>query len=493
MEFVPPRRKALSEQELNRALESSNFESTTRASELLREQELLRLEDVENLRNWIADLRQDGSPDAIWALSRFVNGIFPQEIKVAKAIAPPLLTSEFSAISLKRARKRGHNSFSFYLQSIVTGIVVALLNLFVINWLAQSLLDAVIAIGVGVIIAHLLALVLKTHHLHPLLRSAAVFGGSGVYWAAVLLLGAIAIIYSSVYLGASEVFAEQLQFRDFRLDLLLVGLIILLFTQVSSRRIRKLIPVTLVILGLGWLVLNAKFSFPALELSVTTGALWGAIWVAVTTTAVVVYGQPHQKESPQTLGFSALVSIVFSILALGFLGESSQPGWSFIELITCFGLLAMLALSGLDLAGGVLGRLTGAAFIFGIALANLSSVLVAPMLSLLSCAVVLLLLDQLARRSGLHLSSLNTSHGIYGSFQFWSWLALAISTATGFEQVQLLWSSNPGFTSLELALMSGTSLGILFGLIRIPVVRIQDREIKNIEVSHPGSENLIGL
>ncbi len=52
---------------------------------------------------------------------------------------------------------------------------------------------------------------------------------------------------------------------------------------------------------------------------------------------------------------------------------------------------------------------------------------------------------------------------------------------------------NSDFSSLELALIFGLAVGFTFALLRIFVIRAQDREIRNVEIRNMNLDNLLGL
>lgn len=112
-------------------------------------------------------------------------------------------------------------------------------------------------------------------------------------------------------------------------------------------------------------------------------------------------------------------------------------------------------------------------------------------MALLCCALVLLLMDQLFRTSPLHVASLETSYGFYGSVSLTGSLALVIAGLSGTSFVTGLLPAV--FNHLEWSLIGGVVTGLVFGLTRIPIIRRQDREIKNLDSSSGNIENLLGL
>ena len=72
VEFEPPKRKALSDAELHRAITllGSSAEGLANSERLISEQASLREADSKALSQWITDLQADGSPEALSALRK---------------------------------------------------------------------------------------------------------------------------------------------------------------------------------------------------------------------------------------------------------------------------------------------------------------------------------------------------------------------------------------------------------------------------------------
>jgi hypothetical protein len=116
-----------------------------------------------------------------------------------------------------------------------------------------------------------------------------------------------------------------------------------------------------------------------------------------------------------------------------------------------------------------------------------------PAVSVLSALIILLFADQVFRRTPLHIPSLDTSYGFYGSFQPVTWLAFLVSAPLGVKAVQDLLVPNSYFTEHELALIFGLAVGVTFAILRIFTIRAQDREIRNVEIRNMNLDNLLGL
>jgi hypothetical protein len=154
-------------------------------------------------------------------------------------------------------------------------------------------------------------------------------------------------------------------------------------------------------------------------------------------------------------------------------------------------LFIALVYAGRDLAGGALGRFAGLALLVGLAFSPIAPEVAGVVLAVLAAAAALMLIDQLSRTSALHVASLDTSYGFYGSFSWSSWSALVLAGLMG---TPLITSLLPDLLNhLEWSFVSGLTVGIVIGLLRIPIVRRQDREIKNLDNSNVNIANLLGL
>jgi hypothetical protein len=124
-------------------------------------------------------------------------------------------------------------------------------------------------------------------------------------------------------------------------------------------------------------------------------------------------------------------------------------------------------------------------------LSPLGDLLSGSVIAVICSASVLVLFDQIIRRQPLHLASLDTSYGFYGSFQVLSWLSLLLAAVLGSESFTL--NLNGALTTSEWSLLIGVGIGILTALARIPTIRKQDAELENIDPRNSRLENLLGL
>jgi hypothetical protein len=74
-----------------------------------------------------------------------------------------------------------------------------------------------------------------------------------------------------------------------------------------------------------------------------------------------------------------------------------------------------------------------------------------------------------------------------------TWAALLVAAPLGVEQIQDLLLTGSTFTVHELAMIFGLAIGLTFALLRVFVIRAQDREIRNVEIRNMNLDNLLGL
>jgi hypothetical protein len=162
-------------------------------------------------------------------------------------------------------------------------------------------------------------------------------------------------------------------------------------------------------------------------------------------------------------------------------------------LVTLFAVFLALALSGRDLTSRAVGRWAAASFLLPVFALPILGYVNGPAVSVLAALIVLLFADQVFRRTPLHIPSLDTSYGFYGSFQLTTWLGLLTAAPLGVKSIQDLLVPNSYFTEHELALIFGLAVGFTFAVLRIFSIRRQDREIRNVEIRNMNLDNLLGL
>ena len=363
-------------------------------------------------------------------------------------------------------------------------MLLAVSSTLVLDWLSLSGISAILSVVTGLAIALVISVPLKRHLLHPILRAAAVFGGLGVYVFAALILGATSLFFIAAFDGHSEL-PELASVGPYSAIVIVLAAAATLVGQILPVRFGSA-AILLVSLAAAVLLVSNRFELD-LALTLQTGWYWGTASVAVVSTVLLLAGLPHTKVSwgsaawllPTATGFSLPLAF-----AVPYSVEFSLP-------VAVFALIIALVYSGRDLAGNVIGRLAGLAPLIGLALSPFADELSGVVMAMLVCSLTLMLLDQLFRSSPLHVASLNTSYGFYGSVTITGWLALTVSALSGTTFVTALLPDL--FNHLEWALLGGLISGLLFGLIRIPIVRKQDREIKNLDSSSGNIENLLGL
>jgi hypothetical protein len=152
-----------------------------------------------------------------------------------------------------------------------------------------------------------------------------------------------------------------------------------------------------------------------------------------------------------------------------------------------------MAFAGRDLTARAIGRWAGAAFLLPVLASPVLDFVNGPAVSVLAALLVLLFGDQLFRRTPLHIPSLDTSYGFYGSFQPVTWIGLICAALFGLAPIQAFLLPGSSFTTHEIALVFGLAIGLAFALLRIFVIRAQDKEIRNVEIRNMNLDNLLGL
>ena len=486
-EFERPRAKALSDAELARALQTfpSDANGLELAAKLMGEQQKLREQDSKELQAWIELLRARDDQQSRKILSESMASIFPAEqiVEVPEVIEPAVLTSQLPVITRRgRVSNRLRNSQTRRL--IVTAVLLAVSSSLVLDWLELQGLSAILSLVTGLLFALLISVPLKRHLLHPILRSAAVFGGRGVYAFSGLILGSTSLFFIAAFDGHSDL-TQLASVGPYSAVIIILVASAALIGQIVPVRFGSTL-ILLVTLGSFGLLISSEVE-PISDLTLQQGWHWGAASVAVVATIILLAGTPHTRISWGSAAWMLPATTLISLplfLLVPYSAELALP-------VAVLALMLGLVYSGRDLAGGALGRLAGLGLVFGLALSPLADWLSGVVMAILVCALTLMLLDQLFRTSALHVASLDTSYGFYGSVSITGWFAMTISAALGTPVFTALLPET--FNHLEWSLIGGLATGLLFGLMRIPVIRRQDREIKNLDSSSGNIENLLGL
>lgn len=486
-EFERPRAKALSDAELARALQTFPSDATgiELAGKLIAEQQKLREQDSQELQAWIELLRARDDQQSRKILSESIASIFPPEpVEVLGEVQePPTLTSQLPVIT-RRGRVSSRVRTGQTLRLLTTGMLLAASNVLVLDWLELDGLQAIAATALGLLAAIVVSVPLKRHLMHPILRAAAVFGGLGVYAFSGVMLGSTSLAFVVAFEGHSELS-----------DLAMVGpySAVLVVMLAGAALLGQLVPVRFGALAVfvptllsAFFLLSTGFEL-GLSTAFSPGWHWGVAAVAVVSTLILVVATPHAKLEWGSALWFVPVSIAVSSVLLMFTAYSTD----FALTAATFALMLGLVFSGRDLAGGALGRFAGLAMLIGLVLAPWADLLSGVAISLIACAFVLMLLDQLFRTSPLHIASLDTSYGFYGAIAITSWSGLLLSAFAGTTWFTSLLPD--AFNHLEWSLISGLAIGLLIAVLRIPIIRRQDREIKNVDSSSGNIENLLGL
>ncbi len=486
-EFERPRAKALSDADLARALQTFPSDATgiELAGKLIAEQQKLREQDSQELQAWIELLRARDDQQSRKILSESIASILPPEqVEVQRPTEePPTFTSQLPVIT-RRGKVSRRVRTGQLLRLISNAILLAVANFLVLEWLEIEGLSAILALTLGMVAATLISLPLKIHLMHPVLRAAAVFGGIGVYAFAGIILAATTLVFVLAFADHSEL-----------IDLAYLGpySAVLVALVAGAALLGQVIPVRFGSIAILLPTLTAAFFLvsqdvsPSFTTELSGGWYWGAASVAVVSTLILVIATPHTRINWASAAWFAPLTVVLTTAFGFFTAFSSDIALTALTVAIMLGLV----FSGRDLAGGALGRFAGLSLLIGLILSPWVDLLSGVTIGIVSCAFVLLLLDQLSRTSPLHIASLDTSYGFYGAISLVSWSALVLAGVAGTPWFTALLPDT--FNHLEWSLVCGLSIGILFGLLRIPVIRRQDREIKNVDSSSGNIENLLGL
>jgi hypothetical protein len=486
-EFERPRAKALSDADLARTLQTFPSDATgvEQAGKLMAEQQLLREQDSQELQAWIELLRARDDAQSRQILADSMASFFPTEPLQDQPVPkePAVLTSQLPVIT-RRGKVSNRVRNGQIRKLLVTAVLLAVSSTLVLDWLALSGLSAILSLALGLAIALIISVPLKRHLMHPILRAAAVFGGHGVYAFAGLILGATSLFFIAAFDGHSEL-PELASVGPYSAVVIVLVAAATMLGQLIPVRLGSGV-ILLASLGTAALLVSDQFEFNP-DLSLQPGWHWGVASVAVVATIILLAGLPHTKI---TWGSASWLLPATTLLGIP-LALAVPYSTDLALAVAVLGLMVGLVYSGRDLAGAGLGRLAGVALILGLAFSPLADLLSGVVMSILVCALTLMLMDQLFRSSALHIASLSTSYGFYGSVSTTGWLALVIAGVFGSQAFTELLPD--AFNHLEWSLVGGLVAGLVFGLLRIPIIRRQDREIKNLDSSSGNIENLLGL
>ncbi len=512
VEFEPPKPKALSDAELHRAITllGSSAEGLANSERLIAEQALLREQDSQALSSWIAQLQADGSAQALVALKKLALDVLPANIEpvepaeVASIAKPevPVFTSEITIIGRRQISRRNEISRKL-LPGIATWLLVGLVNLLIATWLELNSAEAFAAFAIGSIAAGVVLSFTKTHSLHPLIRSAALFGGWGVYLGAALAIGLSSLVLLE---GVLHIVEKDLLIQlipGYRTDVLVCALGALVFSQLLPRSWHWWSILIVAVTAIGILAFSGQipnqetgwFAYaPLSHSSFIPGDSfdweqvgWASFAVGLMTIVVLLFGVPHSQT--RAWSFTLQVPLVIGIsIGLVYLGQSWMAAVG-----TLFAVFLSMAFAGRDLTARAIGRWAGAAFLLPVLASPVLDFVNGPAVSVLAALLVLLFGDQLFRRTPLHIPSLDTSYGFYGSFQPVTWIGLICAALFGLAPIQAFLLPGSSFTTHEIALVFGLAIGLAFALLRIFVIRAQDKEIRNVEIRNMNLDNLLGL
>jgi hypothetical protein len=512
VEFEPPKPQALSDAELHRAITllGSSAEGLANSERLISEQAILREQDSKALSQWIAVLQADGSPQAIAALRKLALDVLPTNLEPVEPAAMadvtkpevPIFTTEIPIIGRRKISRRKEIARKL-IPGLATWLLVGLVNVLIATWLELTTPEAISSVIIGSCAAGIVLGFVKSHSLHPLIRSAAVFGGWGVYLGA-----ALAIAFTSLVLleGVLHLVEEDLMLSllpGYRTDVIVTALAALLLGQLLPRSwhwwlllVAGTAAASLILLSeQQFLFTRTWFAYAPLSGSVHAPidpvdwemVGWASFAVGLMTIVVLSFAVPHSQTRPWSFTLQVPLGIGISVGLLFFAPTALT------SMATLFAVFFALTVAGRDLTARPLGRWAGAAFLLPVIVLPVLDYVNGPAVSVHCALIVLLFGDQLFRRTPLHIPSLDTSFGFYGSFQVLTWAALLVAAPLGVEQIQDLLLPGSSFTVHELALIFGLAIGLTFALLRVFVIRAQDREIRNVEIRNMNLDNLLGL
>jgi hypothetical protein len=477
-EFEPPKAKALSEFELLKKLETfpSDDAGLKAAEALIAQQRQLRAQDQLALEAWIEAARASNDPQRRKALLDFVGEALPGSVPAPEE-PEAVLTSEISVVT-RKSRSKVRSRLSALIVNLASGLTVGIVLAAALLMLQFSGLSAGVGAAAGLVLGWVATTMLKSHALHPVLRAATVFGGRGVYLFGGLALSIPALLLVAELPAGSSYSAAMLGFYP-----AVAVLVVTLGVLIGQLIPRRLFFWILLALGIGSLATFPPFMQPgrlAFELDQALPAFGVAVFVSVVAR---LFMQPHINTGALGQASSAGIAIATSAGLLVFAVAND------LALIAAgLVLVVALSLSGRDLAESIVGRWAGLAPLAGLMLAPIATEVALSAALVLTTASLLLILDQLFRRSSLHIASLDTSYGFYGAFGFTAWAALVLSGISAYLPDLL------GFTlSVEIHFGIAAGLGLIFGLLRAPIVFRQDREIKLAGSDRGALENLLGL
>ncbi|MEY4328059.1 MAG: hypothetical protein RIR71_729 [Actinomycetota bacterium] len=512
VEFEPPKPKALSDAELHRAITllGSSAEGLANSERLIAEQALLREQDSAALGAWISELQGNGSPQALAALRKLALDVLPVNLEPVQPVdsveykepEAPIFTSEIPIIGRRKLSKR-KEIVRKLVPGVATWLLVGLVNLLIAAWLELNVSEAIWSVTFGSLAAGLVLSFIKTHSLHPLIRSASVFGGWGVYLGAALAIAftSLVVLEGVLHIVDSDLMISLIP--GYRTDVLLCALGALLLGQLAPRAWHWLLLLISSVAVVCLVVIYGEvaprtiewFAYAPLSGSVFLPPEpvdweqvgWASLAVGLMTIVIVSFSIPHSQT--RAWSFTLQIPLVIGIsVGLVLLGQSAIT-----SMVTLFALFLASTAAGRDLTARPIGRWAGAAFLIPILALPVLDYLNGLAVSVLVALIVLLFGDQLFRRTPLHIPSLDTSYGFYGAFQPITWIALVVAAPFGVEAVQQLLLPESSFTVHELALIFGLVIGLAFAILRIFVIRSQDREIRNVEIRNMNLDNLLGL
>lgn len=489
-DFERPKPKALSDAELTSALLQLRKQDgyLEKSEALLASQTLLRSADELALAAWQEEITQTLALEIIQTQgadeAQSVDSTQPEE---------PLFTSQISTVKPKsRSAKQiraGLYWFQFIGNLLLSGMVAGMLLL----WMGITGSNALLAGLVGSALSVVPLLILKVRIHHPLVRAATFLGSKSAYVGAIVFLLLASWLFSEISRGRNSITGYEFVEPNQWLVFVIAGVVALIAILVPLRLIKLLVGLASCV-AIVWILIETPLGFwENFPTELTNSWMIGAVAVFLVTATIQIFAQPHETRSAKSVIRSLPLTVLIIFLTISVLVLDPPQKQALVGLLVSSAVFLSLAATGRDIARTPVARLAALAFILPVLAFDILDAYGAMAIAGVSYFLIVALLDQLFRRTSLHIPSLGVGYGFYGAFQFTTWLGLAASltAAALYELGQLI--EIPGQSSLQVGFLIGLVAGTFFGFMRAPVVLRQNREIKLVEIHNNSSNSLLGL
>lgn len=501
--FLPPRRRALSEAELQKVLAElpADKKGLEKAQVILERQATLQASDSAELESWIARMRQIGDAKALRAVNQAL-GLEAAELEAVE-IDSTITSSELftSPISLSRkAQRKSRRTRNSLFITFVTWLAFAGLYSVVAGYSAFSLTDSLVGLASGLLILGFSKFSLITHSNSAFYRSAAAFGAKAFrFWFFTVLIAIFGLlfIYAADFSPPQEIskYIDATVFGDF-------GLLVAVAFSVLGLALGILIPnksapwIVLLVCVISVSYLAFTTSTPSLNFElaqVSADALLSTLLCLVLGGICTVIARPHTQASVLDVVIGqglALAFVPIVLIIIYQVGIQRIGFWvyfaSLFALLVCLATLLKETFDSKSWNAILVPLFAGSAIYLSREVIDLSPYLV----SFIFGYLVVIATDSWFRRQPLHIPSLRTRYGFYSAVSTSSMLLLLAAILLASPLSSLVASS------LGLAVKSEViaALGVLtLSFSRYFVVRAQDKEVANLETPSNRLENLLGL